>query len=58
MSGPRLPRAFFGEVDPVRLEKCGTAKNRAVSTQVETAVANVSELQVRVGDPQGHVSEK
>jgi len=31
-------RAFFGEVDPVRRQKCGTTKKRADSKQVETAL--------------------
>jgi hypothetical protein len=35
----RFLRAFFGEVDPVRRQKCGKAKKRGDSMKVETALA-------------------
>jgi hypothetical protein len=40
----RLPRAFFGEVDPVHHKKCDLAKKGADSTQVETALANLTNI--------------
>jgi hypothetical protein len=37
-------RAFFGEVDPVRRQKCGASKKRADSMQVETALTLPAKL--------------
>jgi hypothetical protein len=36
----RVLEQFFGEVDLVRRQKCGTTKKRDDSTQVETALSN------------------
>ena len=50
-------RAFFGEVDPVRRQQCGTGKTRDDSAPVEPALEHRTDPEGRVSDPKGHVSD-